>query len=159
MSVSPEIVTQSLFTAALFLLFISVPKLVYLAVTYGWRYYVFRNSGKLIKKYVGSLIKQRNIIQGLQKLADDPEQRVVLEVKEWEKFSKDVRDPVLEALASLVIMLWIYPVFPEISVWLIAAFLLIVVVVLSSLILLFFSIRDINRIPLKKETNITKAVE
>jgi hypothetical protein len=153
MSVPSDLVNQSLFTAALFLLFISIPKLILLSITYAFRFYTYRNRKDFTEKYASKIIKQRNIIQELQKMADDPVHRINQEMKDWRNFNNDIRDPIVEGSVSLVIIWLVYPAFTEISIWLNAAFFIIIIVILSSILLLRLAIRDINLIPVTEKDN------
>jgi len=152
LSLPSELVNQSIFTAALFLTFISVPKLVILTIWYTYRIVVYKVSERIFKsKYLRALIKQKNILQVLTKLSENPAERVGQMLKEYEHFTKDIRDSIIEASVALGIMYFVFPIFPQVQTWSIVSFIVIIGVILWALILFVSFFKEINRIPTQKE--------
>jgi uncharacterized membrane protein len=101
-------------------------------------------------------MKQKNILDGLTKLAENPADRIAQIAKEYEHFTRDIRDPVIEAIVALAIMVLIYSVFPQIQIWLIVSFVVIVAVIVWAFALLILFLKDINRLPTETDGTSTK---
>jgi len=145
MSVPSEIINQSVFTAALFLTLISVPKLIVLTVWYTYRILLFRNLEKIAKgKYLKEVVKG-DALQSLVKMSENPVLRLEQTVKEYGNFLKYVRDPIIEAFTALIIMFVLSSIFPEITAWLTVSFIVVIIVVLWSFALAILFTKDINR--------------
>ena len=154
MSITSEVVNQSIFTAALFLTFISVPKLLMLTGWYTYRIPSYKFGAKLMKsKYFDLLIQQQEIRTTLRKNIEDPVKIVEQMFKEFGNYTKDIRDPIIEALVALGLTILIFPIFPQGSNWLIIALILIVVVIAYAFALLFITINKVNHLKLSNKTN------
>jgi hypothetical protein len=108
--------------------------------------YFFQQLEKAAKgKYLQTVIKG-NALQSLRKKSEDPMFKLQQIGKEYGSFLKSIRDPTIEALTALVIMVFIYPVFPEVSTWLIVSFVVITIVIVWAISLVISFMKDINRI-------------
>jgi hypothetical protein len=150
MSVTPEMINQSVFTAALFLTLISLPRLIALSIWYRYRIWLFRDLQRNIK-YVQVFFKGQ-ALEALKNLAEDPKFRVQQTVKEYGNYLKYVRDPLIEASTAWIIMValiitgYIQPVMSAVSAWLTISVVVILVIIVSALAQSVLFTRDMNRI-------------
>jgi len=151
MDISPEIISQSVFIAALFLTLISVPKLIVLTVWYTYRILLFRNLERVVRGKSFQAIIKGDALQSLTKMSEDPMFRLKQTAREYGNFVKNIRDPVIEASTALIIMLPIYLTYPEILKWLIISLIVIVTIIVWALVLVFLFAKDINKIAVRNE--------
>jgi hypothetical protein len=155
MSITSEVVNQSIFTAALFLTFISVPKLLMLTGWYTYRIAIYWFGARLTKsKSFEGLIQQKEILASVQKNMQNPLKIVERMLKETGNYTKDIRDPIIEALVALTLMILVFPLFPQISNWLALALLLIVAVIGYAFALLLITLKEVNRLKISQELNL-----
>jgi len=145
MSLSPEVVNQSVFVAALFLTFISVPKLLVLSAWYVYKEWIFLHLGRV----VGSKPVQRLIKEGtariLTKDAQDPKLKIKITMEALGDFQKNIRDPIIEALTAAIILFLLRPLLPSIETWVVITLFVIVAVVIGTCALAVKLWRNANR--------------
>ncbi len=132
MSVTSELVTQSVFTAAIFLVMISVPKLLIVTSWYAWRIHVFKNLGSLSKRKMlhRSLdAKTLSLVQKSTEKSGFTAKQIGIQIG---NFTHEIRDPLIEAVVALLIIFSFVWVYPDISMWLVLASVGIVVVLVIS---------------------------
>lgn len=144
MSLSPEVVNQSVFLAALFLTLISVPKLCALTVWNVYKELLFLNLSKLMKPL--QVFTKEGMAEPLTKGAEDPSFRQDLMMKTLDDFRKDIRDPLLEASTAAVILYFLIPLLPSISTCVVITLIVIVVAVIGAFVLTVVLWRKGNRI-------------
>ena len=153
-----EAINQSIFTAALFLMVISVPKLVGLAIWNSYKLLLFKNLDKVTKRYLPTLLKG-DVLEAMKKMSDEPEYRVTQMAKSYGDYAKDIREPIIEAITAIFLMGWLYFVYPDISIWLIASLITILVVIAVALVLLSILLKEASKIKVenKDESKLEKA--
>lgn len=71
--------------------------------------------------------------------------------KTFGKYAEDIRDPIIEAITAITLMVWLYFIYPSVSFWLIISSATIVLVIAVAVGLLIILVKEANK--LKIENN------
>jgi Flp pilus assembly protein TadB len=145
-SLSSEAVNQAVFVAALFLTFISVPKLIALSIWYGYKELLFWNLNKVMKSKAIQSFTKEGTAEILTKGAESPKLRQDLMIDTLTDWRKDIRDPLIESSTAAVILYLLIPLLPAIGSWLIITLIIIVVVIIAVCVLTVVLWRKSNRL-------------
>jgi hypothetical protein len=154
MSATPDIITQSVFIAALFLTFISVPKLAVLTAWYTGRIFSKRFDKWIIGGKIYRKLANENLITYLEEETKNPGEILLEKLDQWLELTDKIRDSTIESIVAIALLVIVYSVFPQILLWLIVSVHIIVGILVWTGVLWFHITYESKKLPSNLESKV-----
>jgi len=144
-----ESVIQAIFLASIFLLAISLPKLVIFTIWSSLKLWIFRNLSRVVKSKLVSRWIRGDVYKKMVEASEKSETRVNYMMSTYTDYVGVVREPLVESFVGWILLVWVS--FPDFSLWFLIALLIIIVIIVVIFWNLLRVLTVVNKLKIKEQ--------